>query len=653
MRRWWESTPVRRPATGRSGKGGLFHFFWPGVPNSVSRGVYKVTDRARDRVVPRRRPMRSQPLPCLPLLITLALASRDGRAQDRSEADAETGDAATGDAATGDAETGDAETGDGEAPEVAPAPTASFALVVGSNRPGPGQVPLRWALADADRVERVFTELGGVPPDHVTLLADPSVDELLDALDSLGERLAAWEGRDERTTVLFYYSGHARASGLDLGGALLSLDELRDRLASLPATVRLVVLDACQAGAMSEVKGVTPAAAFSTASIAGLDLEGMAVIASSTGSELSQESDELQGSYFTHHFVAGLRGAADQDLDGTVTLDEAYRYAYDRTLVSTSTTAVGRQHATLETDLRGRGGLVLTRPAVASARGSFGVDIQGEILLVDPGSGNVVAEVSKVAADRVVMALAPAEYDVLWRQGAVTLACSWSLPEGQTTEFSPTDCDEVVIAPTAGKGAPVADSRLEIWALELAVGGTSINADAYTERLQDFSFEDQTWLSPTAMMTVGWAPHRLLSVVGSVAALEQQAWRRAVEDPDGAAHSTGFSWRGTRLTLALRGQLPLLDGWVVPYVQAGAGPATVRSEFDDGPNGVTVERHWGAHVAAGGGLQLMPRWNARGWRHLGIYLQGELVHAPVMDNLLGETHQSGGQVVTAGLRFTM
>ena len=63
------------------------------------------------------------------------------------------------------------------------------------------------------------------------------------------------------------------------------------------------------------------------------------VLASSTASELSQESEALRASYFTHHLLSGLRGAADADRDGRVTLSEAYRYAYNRTLVATAATA--------------------------------------------------------------------------------------------------------------------------------------------------------------------------------------------------------------------------------------------------------------------------------------------------------------------------
>jgi hypothetical protein len=64
-----------------------------------------------------------------------------------------------------------------------------------------------------------------------------------------------------------------------------------------------VVLDACQSGAFSGVKGASAAGDFSISSVRDLHSSGVAVMASSTGSELSQESSELKSSYFTHHLL--------------------------------------------------------------------------------------------------------------------------------------------------------------------------------------------------------------------------------------------------------------------------------------------------------------------------------------------------------------
>lgn len=537
----------------------------------------------------------------------------------------------------------------------AAAPTAlgpqAYAVVVGSHRPGPGQAPLRWAGEDAARVADVFVDLGGMDPDRVDLLEDPGLDELLAALDDAAARMQADQAAGAEPSFLFYYSGHARAAGLDLGGEQLALDDLRDELDALPAKVRLVVLDACQAGAVSGVKGVAPAAAFSSASIRGLEAEGTAIIASSTGSELSQESDALQGSYFTHHLVTGLRGAADADTDGAVTLDEAYAYAYDRTLTSTAETAVGRQHATLETDLKGRGGVLLTRPEGARARLRFGPDDTGEILLAQAGTGVVSAEVSKAGGDALTLALPPGAYTVWWEQGARTRRCRLDLDEGRTADFAPRGCS-VVRAPSAAKGAED-DDRVETWGIEFGLGGMRVADSDYTARLRDFSFEPGTELfgDPTAHLALSWSPLRNLAVVGTWGSLDAARWsRETVGYGDDEDRSTDFSWSARRLGVSVRGQLPIAKGWLVPYLQAGGGLAWADTwyaaptlEVDEN------ERFVGWHLAAAGGLQLMPV-GKRGWRHLGLFAQVEASTAPVIENLLGERHDAGGIATTFGIR---
>ncbi|MEQ1504907.1 MAG: caspase family protein, partial [Myxococcota bacterium] len=151
----------------------------------------------------------------------------------------------------------------------------SRAVVVGSNRAGVGQVPLRWAGADADRVAAVLTELGGFAPEAVERLQDPSPDELIAAIDRAAEALAA-EG-PEGGRFVFYYSGHARSGSLTLGPDELSIDVLDLALEAVPAQQTLAVLDACQAGEPGVAKGAVPAAQFSFVSVAGLSTTGTAV----------------------------------------------------------------------------------------------------------------------------------------------------------------------------------------------------------------------------------------------------------------------------------------------------------------------------------------------------------------------------------------
>jgi hypothetical protein len=205
------------------------------------------------------------------------------------------------------------------------------------NRGGPGQTELRFAEDDARHVADLRPALGDVQR----------------ALDSLVLRAAEARRRGAEAQVLFYYSGHARASALNLGDEEFPLADLRAQLLAMPAAVTIVLLDACQSGAISRIKGAEPTADFSYNSVNRLTTAGIAVMASSSATELSQESESLGSSYFTHHLLVGLRGAGDTDHDGRVTLSEAYRYAYNQTLAATAATAVGSQHATLETGLRG------------------------------------------------------------------------------------------------------------------------------------------------------------------------------------------------------------------------------------------------------------------------------------------------------------
>jgi len=147
------------------------------------------------------------------------------------------------------------------------------------------------------------------------VVVHPTPDLLRERLARLSTRVAADLAAGRQARVLFYYSGHARATALDLGDRQLPLAELRTRLFSMPAALTVVVLDACQSGAFSRIKGAQPAADFSFNSRNQLDATGIAVLASSSGSELSQESELLRSSYFTHHLLVGLRGAGDAWFD--------------------------------------------------------------------------------------------------------------------------------------------------------------------------------------------------------------------------------------------------------------------------------------------------------------------------------------------------
>ena len=457
----------------------------------------------------------------------------------------------------------------------------AYALVVGTNRGGPGQGDLRYAERDARRVAELLGDLGGYQESRVELMEQPSRDKMVEALSSMASKLAQHAARGEKSLFLFYYSGHARSSGLNLGRETFPLQELRERLQALPSTVVLAVLDACQSGAFSRVKGSEPAADFSFNSVTQLSTAGIAVMASSGASELSQESDRLQSSFFTHHLLAALRGVADLDRDGHVTLAEAYRYAYHRTLTDTASTSVGSQHVTLETGLRGKGELVLSYPAQASAQLDLPLPMRGEVLIERRPSGSVIAELHKAAGEPLRLALPPGEYRAVWRQEEVDRSaprevriCVLQLRDSQVTSFDASACTTAPDPEVALKGeAPPARPRFP-WALELGFGVLSDNGYRPAFGLRGFggtmNFERLGW-NVAGVRTL--VPN--LELVLDLRELDRQSYQRQYEDGD----RDRFAWRVMGLGTQLRGLARLWEGRVNLYLQAGLGLALGRTRY--------------------------------------------------------------------------
>jgi hypothetical protein len=483
----------------------------------------------------------------------------------------------------------------------------AYALVVGTNRGGPGQGDLRYAERDARRVAELLTDLGGYHASRVELIEQPSRAGLVEALAAAGRKLAQHAARGDKSLFLFYYSGHARSTGLNLGHEILPLSELRERLQALPSTVVLAVLDACQSGAFSRVKGAEPAADFSFNSVTQLSTAGIAVMASSGASELSQESDRLQSSFFTHHLLAALRGVADLDRDGHVTLAEAYRYAYHRTLTDTASTTVGSQHATLETGLRGKGELVLSYPAEAGAQLDLPLPVQGDLLIERRPSGSVIAELHKAAGESLRLALPPGDYRAVWRREAADArgevrVCALQLRDGQVTIFAPSACErapEMEVAALKGEGDDDSNGasarRRPPWALEL--GGGLMSAQGYRARSgqrgfqQVGSYGELTALSLAGVRRLG----SNLELVVDLRQLDHQTYLRLFDTPE----RDRFSFRVFGLGTQLRAVARLWGGRVNLYLQGGVGLTLGRRTMEtfvdaDGRAGpdTRVERGW-------------------------------------------------------------
>lgn len=317
----------------------------------------------------------------------------------------------------------------------APEGRERLAIVVSSDL-APGQMALRYAGRDAERVETVLRELGGFR--RITGLRNPSAAEVRRAFDEVH----AFASKRPGAEVLFYYSGHADPHGLLLGNDRFSYQELRERIERSPAMVRVAFLDACHAGGVIRPKGGTPAGGFSLEAFRPMDLRGAVIVSASTATELAQESSLIEGSYFTHHLLSALRGAADHDGNGAVTLSEAYRYTYARTVAATVPSVWGAQHPSFEYSLAGTGELVLadvrsSATAIVLPQGG------GVTYLVENAAAGVLAEIAGAPERAVRVAMSPGRYRVVAQQGGRAFVGEVQIPDRGTATIQRSALKEV------------------------------------------------------------------------------------------------------------------------------------------------------------------------------------------------------------------
>lgn len=270
-----------------------------------------------------------------------------------------------------------------------------YAILAGNNQGARDEANLRFAEDDATKLGRTLIEVSSFPPENVLVLAGRDATSFRRALIALNDRIRAKtaEGGAE-PVLLVYYSGHADARALHLGGTLFELAELEQLVRGSAASFRVLMVDACRSGSLTQVKGGTVGPPFPIEEGERLDGEGVVFLASSAANEDAQESEEIAGSFFTHYVVSGLLGAADLNNDGKVGLREVYAHAYEQTLRASSRTLAGMQHPTFRYEIKGRGDLVLSEPYQVQARAILEFpEARGYLIFGGSAEGPVIAEI--------------------------------------------------------------------------------------------------------------------------------------------------------------------------------------------------------------------------------------------------------------------
>lgn len=244
----------------------------------------------------------------------------------------------------------------------------SLALFIGVDEGLPQERTLRYAARDAQRMAQVIRELGTYDKDRLYLLSNPTLDRIQSTLEEMRGRVKELRKSGAQTSVLIYYSGHGSADGLHVRGKRFDRERVNALVESLESDLKIVILDACESGDFLRRKGGTVLEERQIVKQDRLRSQGTIVLSSSSRGELAQESEDYRGAVFSHHLINGLRGLADYNGDGQVTLLESFDYARASTRVEEIHGRGERQNPSFDFDVVGESDPVISRLAKARSR---------------------------------------------------------------------------------------------------------------------------------------------------------------------------------------------------------------------------------------------------------------------------------------------
>ena len=136
----------------------------------------------------------------------------------------------------------------------------------------------------------MLQDLGGLPSANVVFLHDRDATEVRRALISMNDRIRARTALPDVQVVLFvYYSGHADATALHLGGSDLDVAEIEQLVRGSSSHFRVLMLDACRSGVLTRKKGGVSAPAIAIRIGQQLEGQGMVFLTSTAANEDAQE----------------------------------------------------------------------------------------------------------------------------------------------------------------------------------------------------------------------------------------------------------------------------------------------------------------------------------------------------------------------------
>jgi len=224
--------------------------------------------------------------------------------------------------------------------------SGKYALIIGNTEYiDPGLAQLTAPGKDAEDFARVLEdqEIGAF--DNVKILLNQLSSTVSESIDEF------FDQKKPDDLLVLYFSGHGVRDELGslylavrntirsrLRSTAIKSDYIREAMDQSRSKRQVLILDCCNSGAFSQGTKAATGGSIGTASAfeAGY---GRIILTASDSTQFAWEGDQVIGetdnSLFTHYLVEGLKGDADNDGDGRITVDELYDYAYEKVRLAT------------------------------------------------------------------------------------------------------------------------------------------------------------------------------------------------------------------------------------------------------------------------------------------------------------------------------
>ena len=182
------------------------------------------------------------------------------------------------------------------------------------------------------------------------------------------------------------------------------------------------------------------------------------------------------------------------------------------------------------------------------------------------------------------------------------------------------------------------------WGLEFGLGWGRTRSSEYIQTLEDFGYTRDSRTGFRASFALSRRVARYLELLFQLNTLDQQSFERSA----GIGENDTFKF--STLTFGIHGRtwFPTRNERFRAYLQFGVGPSVavtrLRTRLEaEAKRTEFREAQWFYSLTSLLGIEGMPS------KHVGLFLHGGYVYAPVPENRFGERHNSGGGLVIVGL----